>query len=444
MIVAVAGLAGVARAQPKPSPAVPPPESAITSVTSTLARALPDVPGPVLVVGGKLTSDIGAPRADALSVTIARVFAGARSWAVASEVMSLGDARIAARRYKHLAHVLPVIQKGRLLLTVDVYPIPSTVWARARNPSPGSRAHAFAEAPIDAEVRSYLDALPLEDKPAGARAKSFERDVLALACADLDRDGAPEILMSSRGRISLARIRGGAVVPVLTRSWADLSPLDPTPMREPVALLAPQPIASVLAPDRRLVASITDRARAVVLDARLEPVAAFAGMAIPDGERFACARMQDLVVTGPLDRCDDGAPTPTRASVGGRYDALASGAFVEPSGKTFRVTAGREDRILEVFDDAGHKTRGPRIGAQLALGDRNQDGAIEVFTSLDVEPGGADAVVELTWDRVKSKLTERTRFPVAAGVRALAVCPPDTTKRAALVVATSDELWVMR
>jgi hypothetical protein len=40
--------------------------------------------------------------------------------------------------------------------------------------------------------------------------------------------------------------------------------------------------------------------------------------------------------------------------------------------------------------------------------------------------------------------TEILRLPAPAGVRAIAVCPPDGAARAPFAVATADEIWVVR
>ena len=40
--------------------------------------------------------------------------------------------------------------------------------------------------------------------------------------------------------------------------------------------------------------------------------------------------------------------------------------------------------------------------------------------------------------------TETLRLPAPAGVSAIAVCPPDSAGRAPFVVATADEIWVVR
>src|SRR5262249_35060663 len=108
---------------------------------------------------------------------------------------------------------------------------------------------------------------------------------------------------------------------------------------------------------------------------------------------------------------------------------------------------------LEVRDDRGHRVGEPTVGAQLAIGDLDQDGEPEIITSLDTLNPMEDAVVVRSWSRVAvsaaqpavtPKLREVLRFPVASGVRAIAVCPPDGPGRAPFVVATSDEILVVR
>jgi hypothetical protein len=48
----------------------------------------------------------------------------------------------------------------------------------------------------------------------------------------------------------------------------------------------------------------------------------------------------------------------------------------------------------------------------------------------------------LSGDAARPK--EILRLPAAAGVQALGVCPPDGPARAPFVVATADEIWVVR
>jgi hypothetical protein len=128
---------------------------------------------------------------------------------------------------------------------------------------------------------------------------------------------------------------------------------------------------------------------------------------------------------------------------------MASASLVSSKGDGFVVFAARNDRgAVEVRDDAGHVTTFDGAGAQLAVGDLDQDGEPEVLSSLDVPFGVPDAVVVRSWanrtvaDGVRPK--ETLRIPAAAGVRAIAVCPPDGPGRTPFVVATADEIWIAR
>jgi len=99
---------------------------------------------------------------------------------------------------------------------------------------------------------------------------------------------------------------------------------------------------------------------------------------------------------------------------------------------------------VELRDDASHTARATDMGAQLAVGDLDQDGDPELLGSIDTLNAADDAVVVKTWRRATGKIEERLRIPAAAGVRAIGVCPPDGPGRAPFVVATADEIWVVR
>lgn len=435
----------------KPAPAKPaatlvPPvhRPAVETIARSLARALPELPPTTAVVAAPLESDASAPRGQALAELVASRVAGERRLGVLPGTHGLVQALARARGASHVLLVVPSIASGRLRVSASLHPVPSTVWARIRQPLPGAVAHAFAEAPVDAEVRAHLEPIPMTAFDM-QRGRAFESGVLALACDDFDRDGAPEILSVSRHRVTISRIQGGRVVPLRARAWSELSPVHASPHREPIgaALALALPASDPLA-ERELVVSLTDRALALRLDARLEPRERFPAFALATAGSYACARLPAISLTGPLEPCAPGDPAPARASVGGRYDAFASATLVEPSGRAFEVWAGREDGALEIFDDAGKRARVPGVGAQLALGDLDQDGRPELLRSLDVDRAADDAVVVATWDRDGRPPRETARLPVAAGVHALAVCPPDGPGRAAFVVATPAELLVVR
>ncbi|MCC6556097.1 MAG: hypothetical protein IT372_24310, partial [Polyangiaceae bacterium] len=449
-----AGSAGAPAAGSAPAPR--PPRAAIARVVDAIARDLERAGGRALVAAAPLASDAPAPRSAQLTASLAtqlagRLGAGARA---RTEPSPLAAAREAARGDPALVHLSVEIAAGRLRVTADVYPVPRTVWARIRDPEPGPVAHAFAEAPIDAEVRTFLAPIPLVSASID-RAKSFEGDIVALACGDLDADGAPELLSVSRRRITLLRLREGHAVPLASRSWPDVVGVHPTPLREPIGFAtvvererdgeALPPFADV---------GLTDRARSVRLDGKLQVSAELPGVAIPDGGGTACTRLWGLALSGPVGPCAAGDPAPASASVGGQYDAIASARLLSPRGEPFSVWAGRERGALELRDDAGRRQVVAGAGAQLAVGDLDQDGEPEILASLDVQSPLEDAVVVGSWPRGAARRgaaagggdrpREILRLPAAAGVRALAVCPPDGPGRAPFAVATADESWVVR
>jgi hypothetical protein len=473
LLAAIVSLAGQAVAQgneplrstpppvsgtPAPNASAPLREPAVQSVARALVAALPELGGTAVVAVAPLESDAPldpAARGDALAVRVGSLVAGRGGFVAPTEASTLRVAVARAKGHAFVVFVAPRLQRGRLEATIDVHPVPKTRWARIKNPLPGSIAHGFADAPIDAEIRSFLPPVPLVAALDFARGKAIEREILALACEDLDRDGAPEIATVSRENVTLVRLRDGKVSPIHTRPWRDLSDKDPSPWREPMALAfaAPPESEGGVPLPLELVLSSTDRRRSARVGMTLAPGTTYAGFALPTGSAFSCVVHDSDTLTGPLSPCQrvgdstaqPAGPPPSRPSVTGRFDTYASATLVTTDGAPFNVWAGREDGKLEVRDDAGHLATAPTSGAQLAVGDLDQDGVPEILASLDVPRGAPDAVLVLSWpDRSKRTLVEKLRVPIASGVRALAVCPPTDLGRTPFVIASGDEIVVAR
>lgn len=422
-------------------------EPAVQSVARALIQGLPKLEGGVLVSVAGLQAQPSVERGSLLALRVASLAAGFGGFQAPEETTSLKTAIARAKGKAWVLSLTVALEGGRLQVTADVHPVPRTRWARIRNPLPGSVAHAFADAPIDAEIRSFLPPIPLVSSLTIERAKSFEREPLALLCEDLDRDGAPEIVVAGREQVSLVRLHERRVSPIASRAWKELSLKDETPWREPMALTfaTPPTARGALPAAREFVVASTDRAKSVRLNAALESVTSYSGFALPDANRFSCAIFDSDTLTGPLSECGETTGAPARASVSGRFDAYAGAALVDGGGSAYAIWAGREDGRLEVRDGAGKLGLAASVGAQLAVGDLNQDGIPEILASLDVPRGSPDAVVVYSWeDRSKQSLKEMLRVPVAAGVRAIAVCPPIDRGRVPFVIASGDELMVAR
>ena len=167
-----------------------------------------------VVVAAPLLSDDAAPKGDELALRVAalvagRIGAGARAH---PQTAQLGTARAVAGRASALVYVQTAIAKGDLRTTIDVYPSIANAWDRIRNPLAAPSSHAFASAKIDAEVRSFLTPLLLEQASVD-RARHDEGDVLAAACGDVDGDGGNELVLVSRSRVALGRIRARPLRP---------------------------------------------------------------------------------------------------------------------------------------------------------------------------------------------------------------------------------------
>src|SRR5579883_1148086 len=209
---------------------------AIDTVAQEVTQALGQAPSAVVVVAAPLVSDVPAPKGDELAARVAalvagRIGAGAKAHPQAA---ALATARAIAGRASALVFVKTELSKGDLRATVDVYPSMANAWDRIRNPLPAPTGHAFASAKLDAEVRSFLAPLLLEQASVH-KARHDEGDVLAAACGDVDGDGGDEIVLVSRARVSVGRIRSGKYVAEHTAPWQTLAPKTPVLMRDPLA-----------------------------------------------------------------------------------------------------------------------------------------------------------------------------------------------------------------
>ncbi len=408
--------------------------SCIGNTVQQTASAIGAVPSGALVVAAPLESDVAplANRGDELALRVASLVAGKIAGAhVAPHASPLEEARAKASRSAELVYVTVQIVKSQMRVTVDVYPVVRNVWDRARLPPPPPVAHAYAAAPIDAEVRAFFPSIPLE-LTAIHKATHGEGDVVAAACGDIDGDGEAEILLATRDHVSLGRVRAGKVVIERSVSFAALAKRVPVPLREPLA-------GASIELGRALV-GISDRG-SVSLDESLgAPHALATGIPLGAGicAPLAPSRSQ---FEGPRVSCDADAPTPnqnTRES----FDAASAFDLVSQSGAEAMAIATREGGKIRLRVGGVERASFDSAGAQVVVLDANLDGAPEIAFSNDVQENANDAITIVTLEEKGPRVL--ARFPAPNGVRALAACPPQNGGGAALLAVVGNEVWIVR
>jgi hypothetical protein len=456
-----------APAPPTPAPAaapVPPPlhAGAILHIAHEIAQGMGQVPAGAIVVASAIASDIPAPKADELAVRIAAQVAGRIGVAKAHpQPAALAVARGLSGRAASLVYLQLEIAKGELRVTADLYPVVSNGWERLRNPVPGPRAHAFAMAPLDAEIRGFLVPVLLEQATLH-KIKHDEGDVVAVGCGDLDGDGGLELVLVTRARIAVAKIRAGKLVVQRTALWSTIASRAPVPMRDP--------LASVLVSPRghrgEILVGTTDRG-GIAVDAALVARRALTGLPVTGGEGEGCAgpSPETGAYEGNVLPCDlpivakpaGGAaaakaaaakpvePLPLFIPPAPRYDAIATLDAIGRDGSVAHIVAVREPggKLRVRRQDLGAarpiEATLETVGAQLAVVDLDLDGIPEIVTTSE----GPDDVV-LVSSFAKGVLTPRLRFPTKESVRAIGVCPPEERGVPGLVAVVGNEVWLVR
>jgi hypothetical protein len=458
VIVALAGpLAGLALDVARPTSAWA--AGALETVSQGAAASLGGLAASLsssVVVAAPMVTDDAAPRGDELALRVAALLAGRLGPGVRAhpQTAQLGTARAIAGRASALVYVQTAVAQGDLRATVDVYPPMANAWDRIRNPLPSPTGHGFATAKIDAEVRAFLAPLLLESASVD-RAHHDEGDVLAAACGDVDGDGGNELVLVSSQRVALGRVRGGRFVADRTAPWDAIGPRSPVPMREPLA-------GAAVVEDAIDVGS-TARG-GVRLDADLRLGETLLGMPAWGGEGVVCLRPEPSAGAfdgAPVDCNVRRDPRPAMAVPAPRFDAFGAASVPDALGHERLVVAVREPSgRLRLKSGDTTTTPDALYGAQVAVGDLDQDGQPEVVTSTDVSfwatPGGRpeDSIEIATWSApspapadgspAPPELHVRLHLPAPAGVRALAMCPPEEHGAPTLVAVVGSEVWLIR
>lgn len=438
LFVSSAEAAGEAPSPPAAaSGATPSVTSAIVSLAESVKTVVGTSRSGALLVVAPVKSDVPLVRADELALRIAQVTGGKIAARVHEKPATASAARALAGRASELVFVQPEIEKGELRLVIDAYPVVVNGWERLKNPLPGPRAHGFAKAPLDAEVRAFMPPILIEQAKT-ARAKHTETDVLAVACGDVDGDGSQEIVLLSRSRVALGRLTDGSFVIEKSAKLRDLGTRAPAPLREPLGTA----LVATDAPHGSLLVGTSDRG-GLSLGPDLTPRHQLAGLPLSVEGGGQCLTLD--AEHGGFDAlvpCASHSARVTSATLGlpARFDAASRLRYVDATGAAHESVAFREPpnkvrvRVdgVDVFSQDG-------VGAQVLLADLDLDGVPEVITTADT---GDDRIVVTSLGKGSAK--PRLRLEAKDGVRALGLCPPERGAIPALVASVGNEVWLVR
>lgn len=291
------------------------------------------------------------------------------------------------------------------------------LWQRLRQREQAAQKHAFAEVPLDAELRALIPPPPLVARET-LKLRAPERGIIAMACGPLGAEGGQQLVLLSRSSVRIGRIVNKAFVEGRRAMWSTLSPVAAVPLREPIA-------SAEITPTGTVRVGLTDREHSLELSADLSVLQRFAGaLPLPT---TGCVARSGLGLQATPSACG-ARPQPAPSVV---LDALAG-----HGGEWF----GRELGGAKLVSSRPLPPRA--VGAQLAAGDLDGDGNVELAFSEDTSDPTRDRVTLVTL--AAGQL--RTRFELSApAVGALAMCQrPEGPGMAPLVVASGDELWLVR
>lgn len=411
---------------PTPSPAPSPPSASLATSLVSLAEDLAAQLGPAArgakVSTEPLRADQRVPRADELVGSLASLVSGRLD----------RDSLKSKRAETKVVMLKPELAKGDLRVTASLLVVAQNRWDRLKNRDASEVAHAFAIRPVDAEIRSFLTPILLEQASIH-RATHEENEALAIACGDLDGDGGNELLIVSRTRVVLGRLRAGRFITERGRTWADIGKRIPVPLSEPIG-------AAALA--RKSVFVGTTDYGGYRLDAALANATATSGLPLlsMSGAPYCAVHAPEAFGFDGLLRACEGKESLLLPST--RFDAAAALRLRTKSGKDEEVVAAREGtgrlRLRSSLREGSQALE--NAGAQVLLADLDLDGVPELVTSSD----GRDDDNAHVYSWRGDGLALRRKIPAPTGIRGFAACPPEDGAAPALAMLVGSEVWLVR
>jgi hypothetical protein len=388
-----------------------PSRGSLSFLSCSLAqRLLPAATGAEVTVID-LKSDREIPAAGALRERVQNAVAAAlRPTSVAASGSEPGKLRVELAIEK---------SAGVLRVTAELRRA-TRLWQRVRHKKPRAEQHAFVEVALDAELRALIPPPPLVVSET-IKLKAPERGIVAVACGPLGNDGGQELVLVSRSNVRVGRVAGARFSERKRVPWAELSPVASAPLREPMA-------TAEITEGGSLRLGLSDRRDGLVLSSDLGVLERYDG-AWP--VRGGCLLRGGFGVSGQLTPCAARAAAVPNVST---LDALAA---------TTRLWLGRDVATSTVSSsERGLVPSDTRVGAQLAVGDADNDGNVELAFSADTLEPSQDKLTLATL--AAGKLTTRFTLPAPA-ITALAICGRrEGPSMAPLLIATGDELWLVR
>jgi len=410
--------------------------TAIGRSACRLAASLSGQADAALVVAAAAAGDDRVALPAAVSQRLAQLVAAKLGSAAqpSKEPLALAQAQQAASSARGLIYLTVSLYRDRLDVSADVFTGAGRFWQRVKSPGLKLKAHAFATSTLDPELRGLFPAIPLVVSRVD-KAQTVERDILALACGDLRGDGSSEIATVGRRRVQIGRLEHGRFAPRASLNWADSSAVAASPLREPIA-------ASTVPEPGRLWVGLSDRADTLDLSGTLQ--VAHKWHAVMPWPGAGCTRRVGLGYEGKARACPGSSPMPS-VDFGAPVDAFDSRALTDHSGRihTVRVARAVGADFARALDSLHPEVIVPNVGAQVAVGDLDEDGVPEIVSSSPSLDRRADQLLVRTLTD-NGQLRERLRIPVPSGIDALAICPGDGRAMAPVALATGDGIWLIR